>query len=455
MSLDGEYPFSSFSWGVAGCLPVLPRITYGRLVLSLAEWKLDAREMLGCMDKNGKADRAEITLWHKKLQAWRKKWQVPQYVYLTERDNRLLLNLDREDYTMELFYAATAHGNMHRLRLQEALPGPNDAWIVGEGGHYINECLFQMVRKSDEKPASHPPHYPIAKPKHAVQRVYTPGDTWLFCKLYVPASQQDDYLTGWIDQLVRFIFDKQAAETWFFMRYADPDFHIRLRFKASSTTMPQSLVAILMSWARNMQAAGLLQRFCIDQYDREIERYGGAEAIVTAEAIFAADSEACLNLIHAQQKGQLSDISLLQTAVLTTSLLLSSFGLTDLQQSTWAKARHGFHARFTQDYRSDRQKIIPLLRQYKAGGMIDHQIGTACKTLEQRLKNLGDHYRELERSGHLALPLGYILESFVHMHTNRLIGMDRVQEQRLLTYLYRALTDMPHWTTSEKCKQNP
>jgi len=455
ISRDGEYPLTSFSWGVAGYLPVLPRLTYGRLVLSPAEWKLNAQEVLGSTGKNTKADRAERGIWHKKLQVWRKQWQVPQYVYLTERDNRLLLNLDREDHAAELFYAATAHGKMHQLCLQEALPGPNDAWIVGEGGHYIPECIFQILRKSENTSASYVLPGLTTKPAYAVQRVYIPGDTWVFCKLYISVAQQDDYLAVYVDQLVRFVFEKQAAETWFFVRYADPEFHIRLRFKVSNTIMSRSLTSILVSWAAKMQAAGLLQRFCIDQYEREIERYGGAKAIETAEAIFAAESELCLSLICAQQSGQLGDISLLQAAVLTTSILLMSFGLDDLRQSAWAKARHGSHARFTQDYRKDRQKIILLLRQYKTGEVANCQVGEACKTLEQRLKALGGHYRQLERSGHLGLPLEYILESFVHMHTNRLIGMDRIQEQRLLTYLYRALTDMPYWTTSAKRKQNP
>jgi thiopeptide-type bacteriocin biosynthesis protein len=43
-----------------------------------------------------------------------------------------------------------------------------------------------------------------------------------------------------------------------------------------------------------MVRSGLLSRFQLDTYEREVERYGGAAGITPAEKLFHADSEAAL-----------------------------------------------------------------------------------------------------------------------------------------------------------------
>jgi hypothetical protein len=40
---DGKAQFSSFDWGAAAALPVLPRVQVGRIVLCPARWRVDAR----------------------------------------------------------------------------------------------------------------------------------------------------------------------------------------------------------------------------------------------------------------------------------------------------------------------------------------------------------------------------------------------------------------------------
>jgi thiopeptide-type bacteriocin biosynthesis protein len=46
-----------------------------------------------------------------------------------------------------------------------------------------------------------------------------------------------------------------------------------------------------------------LKRVTLDTYEREVERYGGAEGIMLAERLFHADSDAVLELIERLQPG--------------------------------------------------------------------------------------------------------------------------------------------------------
>src|SRR5262249_56320057 len=43
---------------------------------------------------------------------------------------------------------------------------------------------------------------------------------------------------------------------------------------------------------------GELWRFQLDSYEREVERYGGAEGLLVTEKIFSADSEAALGILE-------------------------------------------------------------------------------------------------------------------------------------------------------------
>jgi thiopeptide-type bacteriocin biosynthesis protein len=449
VSRDTVAPLAMWSWGAAANLPMLPRVVYERLVLAPAEWKLSVQDMEQSWGQQAKKrDVPAAAEWHKTIQAWRQKWRVPRYIYLTESDNRLLLDLNQEEQAMELFYAATAHGKPRTLNLQEALPGPRQAWITGQDGHYLNECVFQLVRNSPpftEKDDESDNSMPTSQSASQEVRTKLFGSDWLYCKLYIPPLQQDEFLANYVRQLLQAVTDRQAMEAWFFIRYADPDPHLRLRFKVADAAMLQKLLAVITAWLKHIQRLGLLRRFCIDTYDREIERYGGPEAISIAEAVFAAESGVDLQLIRVKERGALPDSNLLHIAVLTTSLILSAFELELPQQAAWIGTRQAAKKEYIQDYRRDRTNILSLVQTYYAKTSNTAEVQSICQQLEQQLRPLAARYLQLEREGRLSVPLKHLLHSLVHMHCNRLLGPDRDQEQRVRYYLQHALTDLPHW----------
>ncbi len=91
---DGEAQFSSFDWGQASTLPVLPRVQAGRVVLSPTQWRIDNRVRNELAPETAGAFNAA-------LRTWRARWQVPRHVYLSYGDNRLLLDLESEPQAEE------------------------------------------------------------------------------------------------------------------------------------------------------------------------------------------------------------------------------------------------------------------------------------------------------------------------------------------------------------------
>ena len=63
-----------------------------------------------------------------------------------------------------------------------------------------------------------------------MQKNFILGDEWLYYKIYTGAKTADNILIDVIKPIAQTLFDEQVIDKWFFIRYSDPDFHIRVRF---------------------------------------------------------------------------------------------------------------------------------------------------------------------------------------------------------------------------------
>src|ERR1035441_9244429 len=68
-----------------------------------------------------------------------------------------------------------------------------------------------------------------------------PGSEWLFVKLYCPRNLENDVVPESMLTFAENVVAAGLADSWFFIRYSDPDSHIRLRFHGS----PQRLTGQL------------------------------------------------------------------------------------------------------------------------------------------------------------------------------------------------------------------
>ncbi|MFG3403619.1 lantibiotic dehydratase [Streptomyces sp. NPDC048142] len=266
--------FGPFAWGAAARLPFLPRIRYGRTVLSPATWRLTAADL--------PARGAGFTPWAEGLNAWRHRLCVPATVHLGDDDQCLRLDLEQLADTMLLRAELDRAG--HAV-LREAGDEAAWGWIDGRP-HEITLALA-----STAPPAT---HRDAAEGRAAVGRDHghLPGTSrWAYLKLYGHPDRVPDLLTR---HLPRLLDGFDEAPQWWYVRYRDPHDHLRLRFHLPHPEAFGEIAAQAGAWAADLRRRGLLGRMQWDTYYPETGRYGTGTAMAAAETVFAADSSAAL-----------------------------------------------------------------------------------------------------------------------------------------------------------------
>lgn len=434
-----------FDWGPAGDFPFLPRVERGRTVLAPAQWRPGHR--LACPPRDFPGA----------LETWRRRWRVPRYVYLTEGDNRLLLDLEEPDQVEQLGTACRTAPEA--TLLQEALPAVSDAWVPGPRGHHIVELMVPLIlRNPGEEPDGH--HPPPATERHSgtprpADRLKPPGSDWLFAKLYCPEVFAQDLITSETAPFSRGAVAGGLADDWFFLRYADPDFHLRLRFRGDPRVLRTQLASHLFTWGSGLLAAGMCTRLSLDTYEREVDRYGGPEGTEVAEKVFAADSAATADLLQLDRE-HAGEIDRTMLALLAVDDLLACLGLeAGHERLAWYRDRVGPGRATGDEYRRRKADLRRLLTDHErppaqAGG------AGAARILASRREALAEPRRRLaslQRSGRLTTPVQDMYGDFVHLSCNRLLGRDWPSEHHLLELLlrtHRALDSAPVDPRGEK-----
>jgi thiopeptide-type bacteriocin biosynthesis protein len=422
---EGRCHFAPFSWGPAAGLTYLPRVERGRIVVALAQWLLDPADVIGFEDGDTFAAR---------MSSWCAKWDVPSHVYLTIADNRLLLDLD-DAQDLELLHEELRVGGVSRtVLLQEALPGPEHAWLPGPDGGHMCELVAPLVRRGDGQAAGKPP--PVLHVVEPEARLRPPGSDWLYLKLYCDPQLEEELITGPLSDFGNYAVESALCAGWFFVRYADPENHVRLRFHGAPALLTNSLMEQVCAWASGLRADGLCRRFSFETYEREVERYGGEQGMAAAEALFMADSPSVANMLRAHAEGSL-DVDLLELAVTSIDDLLARLGLSEEQRARFSYGGPSTSRVGGFEYRKRKNALRRALggaRPFGDGGDVARLLNARRSALVPAI----DLITQLRLSGRLCRSGEELCQSYVHLHTNRLLGTDAPSEALALELLRRA-----------------
>jgi thiopeptide-type bacteriocin biosynthesis protein len=431
---DGLVQLSSFDWGPAGGFPFLPRMQRGRIVLSLAQWRVDPQVYAPHLADHSLAAFAD------QVGRWRARQFVPREVYIAAGDNRLLLDMQERSHLELLRDELRALPEGAVMLLEEALPGRADAWLQGPAGRHMSELVIPLVRRRARRQT----RADVAVERRRAidvptsSRVCPPGSEWLYLKLYHPATIAEELIAGPLQSFTRFALAADLAKAWFFIRYADPDPHLRIRFQGDPDALVGPLLKATCRWATDLMADGSCTRFSFEVYEREVERYGGPDAISIAESIFAADSTAVPQMLELSRT-QLPTIDRETLAILSIDDLLASVGLAEQQRLAWYREHASLSRADGQEYR-DRQVLLRRLLG-SAGALAAEPGGCALEQIlrgrRESLANVAGQLDALEAKDALDEPRSALCASYAHLHCNRLLGGDGTIEQRVLRLLRR------------------
>ena len=399
----GRRQWRLWEWGTAADLPFLPTVRVGRTVLSPARWRLEATGL--------------------SFDEWRALWHVPDHVHLTIGDHRIPLNLvvPAHQEILHRECERTGVAVVHELPLGQDTDG---GWLHGPGGAHEVEAVVTLTPcrpQPNEAPARTPSTRRLVR---CGTGEIAPGGPWLYATLYTSAERQNELLTG---PLRRFLTDlgsppagPEGVDRWFFIRYADPDPHLRLRLHGDPATLNGIILPRLHDMAGQLAADGLARGLRLDSYVPETERYGGPTLLGAAEEVFHADSQLVLKRLAAP-----TDDRILSTAYDVTELvrafrrghggdwrrwLTGTYPKREQHHKAFAARRRAALARITPDGRPD-----PVAEPQRAA-----------------VERFGRLVRAAEESDALSVSPDAVLASLVHMHCNRRLGTDRTAEAQTL-----------------------
>ncbi len=227
LARDAQGGVAPFEWGNTHTLPFLPRLRCGKLIISKARWRFRR----SIFEKALRGD----------FKAFMHQWLIPAHVNLVYFDNKLPVNLTTE-VGRDLVMRHTTKENEARIVLEELLPAMDDCWLRDESGRAYRAEFIASAMRSQPVPAVSIPTGRIAV---RADRVFGPGSHWLYFKLFADFEGHDRLLVRDIAPLL----GEVGALDWFFVRYKDPQPHLRLRMSIADKAK------------RAIVSAGVLERF--------------------------------------------------------------------------------------------------------------------------------------------------------------------------------------------------
>ena len=449
--------YASWQWGVLEHLPFLPRLRHGRFVLSRARWILQDHELapLEAAFSGLAAAKtpAQITAIRARTAAvianLRDQLRLPRWIAIADGDNELVVDLDNE-----LMVDSAAHLLKGRKAavVQELYPGPGELCAGGPEGRFVHELVVFAARAPEISDVSEVREVRDAKPPAptaSVVRRFLPGSEWLYLKIYTGSTTADAVLRTYLAPVIAAALHQGLARRWFFLRYGDPDWHLRVRFRGDPASLTGQLLPMLHGALARATDAGLVWQVALGTYEREVERYGGGDAIEIAESLFHTDSECALRMIELLE-GDAGAAATWRLALRSIDRLLDDLGLSLADKLAYAtRARDGYGKEIGMDtalqrslgdkFRVHAKEIAALL------AAPDDAPGHAHAELVARLaarsaanRPLAAELRALEAAGRLRQPITELALSLVHMTVNRLMrSHQRIQELVLCDLLRR------------------
>jgi len=414
-----------WTWGMLDGAPFLPRVRHGRIVLSLATWTMDAIEV-------------EHVVHNTELRARR---GLPRWVCVADADDIVPIDLDSDSGCAQLLELARGH---ERLQIQELLPDPDNLCTNGADGRYTHEMVVPFAR------TQRLPVKPLAATRTATSvRTFLPGTEWLYAKIYAGPATSDRVLRTVIAPLVRDLRTAKWITRWFFTRHADPAALLRVHLQGDPEQLMRNVVPLLRDRIAPLLAAGRVARFQIDTYEREIELYGGERAMLAAERIFAADSDAALGMLAATTGEQRADVRW-RLALYGMHTMLADAGFDDASRHRFVvDRRNAFASEHQSDstgrrslgmrYLTERAAIERLVGGFGAGDAEFAPILSIVQTRSEAMIPAFADLHALDDTGDLETSWQDLIGSFLRMHINRLIRSGQhAHEIVLYDFLHRA-----------------
>jgi len=419
---------SNFTLNLTSFFPNLsyyPRVEYMSAILHLATWHLKKEQLQPVLQAAAAEQAIQLKQLAKEL-GW------PRHIALTQNDHQLVFDLEREAdaafFLSSIKNAATPVVIKEFPFAEERVPVVTDE----DRKPYIHQFLAALYHQQEVYPGH---NFKTHTPGKAAERKrkLLPGSEWLYFKLYCHPSRSNQLLTDVLLPALNRLVKKGEVRQCFFVRYRDPDYHLRLRLCLSPGGTGTVLPVVSRKLSKFVQK-GIVSNLQLAVYERELERYG-TELIEAVEAVFCAGSAlvaACLKKLPSDE----TEYAYYQIAFSGLDDILHAFEL-DLEEKAQLLQQlyEGFYKEFGQTKALKEQLSLKYREISRQTGILP---GATVPT-EFYLKKLHTKYTASLRAvaqktqAYPPAKKAQLISDLMHMHLNR-VFVDQTRKQELVVY---------------------
>lgn len=393
-----------FEWPDFGFIPdFYPRLVVGDVIISAATWNIEIKLLKDIV--NGQTGFIKFD-----------EMNIPSQLVFNEGDNSLVVD-PRDINSIKMLLALVKEKEYVLLKeYLEPLP-----IFKNDDGIMSHELVIPMISKKPNLDISELKNITVLPNEQDIQKSFLPGSEWLYFKLYGGKQGVERILRFELFEFISQLKEFNLIDQWFFIRYADPNNHLRLRLKLKDSKQIGQVLMLGYSFFNNWIEQKLIYKLSIDTYFREIERYLYG-AINAVEELFYHDSDSALSYLALID--QSSDRLRWLFALKSIDSLLNDFNFDLDEKMAFLKGPAEY---FKMEFKADKkllQKINQKFKTYKEE-IHDYMIfeDTSSNILQTRSKNVSSAISIIlkkYKSENPGKELNTLIFDFTHMLINRL-----------------------------------
>jgi thiopeptide-type bacteriocin biosynthesis protein len=273
-----------------------------------------------------------------------------------------------------------------------------------------------------------------------MKRDFCIGSEWLYYKIYTGVKTADIILLEKLYPVIQELKDEDKIQKWFFIRYKDPEEHLRIRFYSKNAENNSFIIAKLYPVLSTLLQENAIWKVQTDTYQREIERYG-EKTIEDSETLFWQDSEMVIKYLVLKSTFVKNEVQLL-FSFLAIDCFLNSFSVNNKDKET---LMNELQTAFKNEFDVDKVLNKELDKQYrKLQPEIKHFLAKTSnienseivQIIKEKEYEIGNSVKSIKEK--VQIPLSSFLNSHIHMIINRqFTSQQRKYELIIYDHLYR------------------
>ncbi|MGD1838166.1 MAG: thiopeptide-type bacteriocin biosynthesis protein [Nitrososphaeraceae archaeon] len=278
-----------------------------------------------------------------------------------------------------------------------------------------------------------------------MQRNFIIGDKWLYFKIYTGTKTSDRLLSNEIINISEQLTSKEYVDKWFFIRYADPNYHIRLRYQLVNCENIFQVINSINIALKPYVESGMISTVKVDTYKRELERYG-EDNMEESETLFHNDSIMVGKVLKLLMGDETNDERSL-FCIKSIDRLLNDFRIPEKRRlELLERLKIGFANEFNVD-RNVRKQLSKKYSIYKQR-IYDQLTQSPRQYTDIELDRFLDERTHRNTyvvdsimcvKGKINISHDSLLSSYIHMHCNRLFkSKQRLHEMVIYDFLFQS-----------------